>query len=459
MRQTVSAQIQPTAFQMTYLEFLQELSQHPVVYLVLLVVTVWAYLFLLRKRIYSISDPLFFAALYSALAATAVWYMCWRNLIETTYVLQFAATEVAFIFGILVFPCFNGQGSASTSVYRNNKPFFSLLYIVSSGMFVIAQIAVYSIRGIPIFYASRLQYYAEGGGLGIFDRILSVSSFFCWYLIIYRFAYRIKIKFWPRLLDHAVLWALVFSAVLSGSKSTFLTVVFVIFYFRLLHRQDPDCAIEFRDELAKWQKRIIIAACFAFVSVMAFEVHSSSYTLLVIETSQRLSAFGDTFFMAFPTHLVESLSGKHPLLAIFGGVLVMFRLVSPADLPENVGFQLYRGVYGFDAFVGPNPRHNLMGLVYFGIVGSIFYSLTLGLLVGFLRNVVIRWMKPGNTIEPLFAFLAVSCVSVSTDIAIFMKDVSSALMVVPVMYLLAFILDLALAQPVALRPNAATFLP
>ena len=128
---------------------------------------------------------------------------------------------------------------------------------------------------------------------------------------------------------------------------------------------------------------------------------------------------------------------------MFGSLLAMFRLVPPASLPENLGFQLYRAVYGFDAFVGPNPRHNVFGVVYFGTFGAIVYSLMLGMIVGFIRNRLSAFMRPGSAVEPLFVFLAISCVWVSADIGMLMKDIGSLILVAPVLYAMAAIVSAA----------------
>lgn len=128
---------------------------------------------------------------------------------------------------------------------------------------------------------------------------------------------------------------------------------------------------------------------------------------------------------------------------MFGSLLAMFRLVAPASLPEPLGFQIFRAVYGSVDFVGPNPRHNVFGVVYFGIFGAIIYSLVLGVMVGFFRNRIPRFIRRGSAIEPLYVFLAISCVSAPTDIGMLTMDIGSVILVAPFLYSAAAILSLA----------------
>jgi hypothetical protein len=145
--------------------------------------------------------------------------------------------------------------------------------------------------------------------------------------------------------------------------------------------------------------------------------------------------------MAYSTHIIDTLSPKSAFLALFGSLLAMFRLVAPASLPEPLGFQIFRAVYGSVDFVGPNPRHNVFGVVYFGIFGAIIYSLMLGAMVGFVRNRIPRFVRRGSAIEPLYVFLAISCVAAPTDIGMLMMDIGSVILVAPFLYATAAILS------------------
>lgn len=51
-----------------------------------------------------------------------------------------------------------------------------------------------------------------------------------------------------------------------------------------------------------------------------------------------------------------------------------------------MGLAIFDSMYNTDVLSGPNARHNVFGLFYFGAVGGTVYSFILGWLVGFIRN-------------------------------------------------------------------------
>ena len=88
---------------MTYLEYFASVGDAPGTYFLVLIITVACYLFVLRKQFYSIFDPLLYATVLGAFAATCAVFLWWRGLIDTKYFIQFACTECAFFIGLLLF--------------------------------------------------------------------------------------------------------------------------------------------------------------------------------------------------------------------------------------------------------------------------------------------------------------------------------------------------------------------
>jgi hypothetical protein len=304
---------------------------------------------------------------------------------------------------------------------------------------VLTQGITYAILGIPILYASRLEYYAGGGGIGSLDRILNVTWFISCYLLMYCVATKVRI---PRTLHFFVGTALVGSALLGGSKATFVVILFAIFYFRFLRRGDPTHST-FDTFLAKLQKVTLVLTIVASALVICVQAASSD-PLWVIETLYvRFASFGDVYFMAYPKHIVDTLPSNGAFLALFGNLLAPFRIVRYEDMPEVLGYQLHRIIFGFDNFTGPNARHNVFGLVYFGQVGSMFFSLVLGMIVGFIRNSLPAFVRPGSAAEPIYVYLAISCVLAPADFTLVMKAIVSVISVVPILYAIAALVCVA----------------
>lgn len=443
---------------MNYVDFMILLASNPFTYSAALVGMLAIYLLLFRKQIYSYFDPLFFAIVFTAFAATDVVFLWWLDQIDSQYLFQFIGTEATFFIGITLFcPASSRRnilsGAAATAKWRpvilheGERYFLIVLYVLSAVVFVLTQGITYALRGIPILYASRLEYYSEGGGLGILDRVISVTWFFSCYLLMYCVATRVRI---PRALHLFVASALVGSALLSGAKSTFIAILFAIFYFRFLRRGDPMYSA-FDASLARLQKGTLILAVAAAATVICVQAASNNPLVVIQVLYVRFASFGDIYFMAYPKHVVDMIPGKDAFLALFGNLLAPFRIIGYDDMPESLGYQIHRIIFGFDDFTGPNARHNVFGLVYFGRVGSMFFSLALGMIVGFIRYSLSAFVRPGSAVEPLYVFLAISSVWATTDFTLVTKDIVSAITVVPVLYAVAALVCVASTAQAALN--------
>jgi hypothetical protein len=422
-------------------QFMELIADSPFTYTAALIITFAAYLLLYRKQLYSVYDPLCVLMVSTAFAASDVVFLWWRNLIDARYFIQFINTETAFLVGLMLFKPVNRR-----TIIRNagegERRFLVVLYIVSAIVFLLTQAVTYAILGIPILYASRNSYYSAGGGIGVLNHSLNVTWSFSFYLLIYCLASQKKVGGWFRLFNITVGVALVASAILSGSKATFIAVVFLVFYFRFLHRGDQTCSVADKS-LAKLQKIAAISAIGAIFLVIGVQLSSGSPAVWLVSLYWRIADFGDVYFMAYPTHIIDAIPGKSGLLAVFGSLLGPFRIVPYDSLPETLGFVLHRMVYGFDNFSGPNDRHNVFGVVYFGAYGSILYSLILGMIVGFIRNRLPAFLHPGCAVEPLYVYLALSCLQVTGGIELFMNDIGSMIIVMPVLYVIAAVVYLA----------------
>jgi len=435
---------------MNHAEFIGLVTAYPLTYCVSLMAMLAVYIILFRKQVHAFFDPLFFVAVFTAFAASDVVFLWWLNVIDMQYFLQFIATEAAFFLGLALFrPAKdrdpvkiggNGQKHSLVVWHGGERHLLIVLYILSASVFAMTQAITYIALGIPILYESRLKYYSVGGGIGALDRILSVTWFITFYLLLYCFAARVRI---PRVVHAVVGVALVTSALLSGSKSTFTAMLFATFYFRFLRRDSAHGS--FDKALAKWQKVLFVSAIIASILVLSVATVTTGPVALIGSLAIRFASFGDVYFMAYPHHVVEMVPDGHEFLAVFGNILAPFRIVSHENVPEPLGFMLHRIVFGFDDSTGPNARHNVFGLVYFGQVGSVLFSLLLGMLVGAIRNLLPAFVRTGSAVEPLYAFLAISCVWATTDVNLFTKDCVSVILVAPALYAVAAVVCVAAA--------------
>jgi hypothetical protein len=432
---------------MDYSNFDLLFASAPELYAASLSVCALAYFLILRKRIHSFFDPLFFNMVFTICAAAVVPFLYFAQDIRGSYFAQFLVTELLFLFCMVAIPEPRAtlRLSDQALISPSRRRFLQCLYLISAGVFVVSQLSAYAIGGIPLFHDSRLDYYSGGGGFGSLGRAVSMSSFFCWYLLIYRFVYQWRIGLWPKACDFGILLVLLTSAVLSGSRSTFVSVLFLIFYFRLIHKRTPLYPKQQDARLAKGQFITLIVASVGALLVLSATSYASGVGGAIYAFLFRMVMSGDVYFMAYPNDLLKSLNGGNPLLALFGGSLIAFRLIPPDMVPEPLGFQLFHSATGMSGMFGPNPRHNVFGLVYFGCWGSIIYSAFLGALVGVVRNVGFRFVRIGGLSELIYVFAAVSVVSLNTSGDAFIGDMTNLVLIGCPMVAIAYIASHALA--------------
>jgi len=431
---------------MNYTEFAILLASAPAKYAFALVVSITAYFLIVRKRILSVFDPLLFNLIFASFGAAVVLFLFLTGEIQRYFFLQFCATEFLYLICLVAIPRSHKDKKLEDRLLTtpHSRRFLQGLYLSSAAIFSVSQISAYAVGGIPLFSDnSRLQYYTGGSGFGLLYRVISVSSFFCWYLLIYRFVYRWKIRYWPVIGDFFVLFLLVAGAILSGSKSTFITVAFLIFYFRLIHRRTPQYPPTRDRWLSSLQRTVLLTTSLGALLVLVISGQADGLATAAGAFAYRLAVSGDTYFMAYPHNTLSALNPGNPIFAFFSGPLETFRLVAPGSLPEPIGFQLFRAATGMPGLFGPNPRHNVFGLVYFGLWGSMIYSAVLGLSVGLVRNVGLRFIKIGGFSELVFVLCAISVVSVNTDVNAFIGPVTDLLLMSPVLLGLAFGLSYA----------------
>jgi hypothetical protein len=107
-------------------------------------------------------------------------------------------------------------------------------------------------------------------------------------------------------------------------------------------------------------------------------------------------------------------------------------------LPVNLGLQAFWFHYDTDLLSGPNARHNVFGLHYFGPVLSVAFSFVLGWLLGIARNSAYRRL-PATPMGMVTYMLVVSCaIFIEQDVAgQAIEYFFSLLLVLPVLYVLA----------------------
>jgi len=210
---------------MTYEHFAQLFLENFDFNLFIVFLTMTTVLLVYKKNIYSLFDPLLFFLIFSSAGYSVVFILFFSGYIKLFYVVHFLLTQVFLIFGFLLFKPVN------LKKIRNAEHFFYLriskrvkvIYFLSSFFYLIAHLLLYTIKGIPLFMSSRLD--ATTGGFGF---ILSISSTTSVIILTY-LSYKYLLGFKFKIFDYLISFSFIIFSILSGSKSVFISAIFILF--------------------------------------------------------------------------------------------------------------------------------------------------------------------------------------------------------------------------------------
>jgi hypothetical protein len=443
------------------LEYLNVAFADAADYLWLLAVSALVHAWLLKRFTHGLFDPLFFVLLGSMFGWAVVGFMALHGDIAVGYAVSFAIAETSFCLGLAAF---HRRVPATLVRQPSAEPpgFAIAVFTASAVTHVASTLATWAIVGIPLFLASRLGAFAQGGGLGVIERLAdgggSIALFAALYLL-----------FGNRRVRHRavyagfVAWYLV-AVALSGSKSSFLIVGQCVFAVAFLY---TDLA---RRLGAFWGGRagvafIVVAIAFA-LGVLAVQQDDWNPTVALFGLVYRLITYGDIYVFAYPGAAIESLTGRNPLIGLFGGILSTFRLFPPELVYPNLGYQFALMTFPeLDIVVGPNPRHPVFGYHYFGAFAWVF-SFLLGAATALSQRALYARRRT-EFLGALVAFLVYSALnSISVDFEYALTRLASAaialvFVVVPALALHPRAVLLRLGRPLRPQRSAprATFEP
>ncbi|GAA4327284.1 hypothetical protein GCM10023149_30610 [Mucilaginibacter gynuensis] len=411
-------------------------------YLGILAVSLFLYFILFKKNYISFLDPLIFNLIYSVFGFSVVVFLYATQSIELKYFISYLLTQAAFFIGLFFFkPLTRNSIVSGTNVktyFEYESMLIKLLFMLTSVTYIFVQLLSYKLVGIPLFLESRLGAYADSGGLGILGRVLDVLRPATAFLLVYLLLEVKKgagFKFY--LFVYTVFLLLSFA--LSGSKSLFMSLGFVLFIYLILNAQKLK---RYFFNLRKYE-RYIIAGGLSFAFIVIFAQLKSSDTGEGNSLNiflYRLVASGDTYYFSYPNNNIETINGSKYFLALFGDIFSTLRIVPRDYQPEVLGVQLFHIYTDADLIAGPNARHNVFGYIYYGMYGSIIFSFLIGFSLGFLRNKLFFSLKKNVIGQLLFMFLYINLCFIETDPPVAMTGIENVLLIFPVFLILAFML-------------------
>jgi hypothetical protein len=208
-----------------------------------------------------------------------------------------------------------------------------------------------------------------------------------------------------------------FFFLLSGSKSTFFSVLQLFFLFVLYnHDKCINCLKIYKGKIKKF---LVLALAAAMVVI--FIQQGGNFLDTVTYFLVRLVAFGDVYIYAYPNNVIEILPQVNGFAFFFSDLFRTIRIIPETRINKEMGLQLARIILrNKNVTGGPNPRMNIVGYVNFGLYGNFLFCFFCGILLAICRN---QFLKN----EKISPFLEIFAIVIYTNVAIIETDPSSVI--------------------------------
>jgi oligosaccharide repeat unit polymerase len=429
---------------MNNFEFYAVVLTHPDLFIFLLIGSIIFHVIIFKRIIYSIIDPFLLPVIANIFCFVVVYLLYFTNNTSFYTFLSYNLTQVAFFLGLFSFKKIKNESNKENDFIDNNVKrnhatiafyFFSIIYLGSTAI-------IYITKGIPLFMQSRLETFAGGGGAGILGRITDVSSIFC----LYTFFSIIKIdKFRFGEIPKYIILSLIFCTYfLSGGKANFLTVIFTFFCYQLFLRVKNGNYHHYTNFLKKNALKIF---CFTSIFVLGIiyvqlgnqDSPEEEQLNPIFSLALRFLHSGDIFWYAYPNNIYRVVDGSHGFTALFNDTLGLLRIYNWQDLPTVIGFIFKNIHHPSDIPQGPNARHNIFGLIYYGFWGSMLFSYLLGIIISFIRFKLPLFLKNTTLNGFIFTYLFIKISALDTDPMLTITYLDNLIFIFPFLYVLYLI--------------------
>jgi hypothetical protein len=287
------------------------------------------------------------------------------------------------------------QKNVSETTYAGHLYVFVFLSLL---ILIINNLILISITGnLPLFSADVdiAKVAARGPGLGIIYRInnalLPTSLAIIFSKLFNPFS---QLKKNHYIIIYGALIILLFFLVSGGDKGGILTVINILSFLFIAN-------VHAGNNQARIIPKLIIAffglgiglMIMIFIQAAASGNYTSTFDGLFI----RFVAAGESFYYFYKFNLIQKISST-PLDYLFDSLNPFLALLKLSEYKEALGSRLITEAIGLDVGkFGTNPQYQIEGAIYFGVIGSFFYSFSIGYSMIFVRNFLLeRAIKSPN---------------------------------------------------------------
>ena len=409
---------------MSYYEFGLLLYDDIDKYLYILVGTLLVYYFFFRKIVYSLLDPFFMRLFFSAAGFSAVCFLYFSENISSFYFGQYLMTQILFYVGFFLFASKTSchllpvSPNCKEASFKLDNRYYSFFIIISC-LYIISQLYVYYVVGIPIFLEYRLAAVGVGGGFGIINRLLSIFS-----LVVFYFAFVFAYTTYKKNAWIVISFIVIFT-ILSGAKSAII-VIFMQLYLVYVINQDV-----LGDKLYKYNSKVFLIFLVGIIgAISVLFISSDSIGQALEKLFFRIASSGDTYYMAYYNDNIEQLTTTDWWIVLTGDLFRTLRIIPEERALTGLGFELSNLANGTtDVLGGPNPRINVFSYVHFGLIGSGIYSLSFGMLFGYLRKKFYMNEHTSQYRRLILFMLYNAAVKIETDPPAFIASINDMLLI------------------------------
>jgi len=355
---------------MTGFEFFEILLSNLRLFAICILFSLALFYFVMKKTTSSWFNPLRFNLLTFTLGFGVILFLYFTdNMSFKTFNYTILSISIFWLTFMLIF---KNKQRLVTLKFKGESQFVRYLFYLSYLIYISLTLLSYKLLGIPVFNEdSRIATYT-GSGLGFIARILPVLQVYCLIYIMSLLnasknrgsTLRILIYFVP----------VIIFGVLSGSRSSFLVIIFIFWGYKTF----------FKKEEPKLINHKIFLIPFFLVSIYVFSLSTGgNLNLAFLAFLERIVASGDLYWEALPNEVWKDVVIRNPFEFVFMGFLGPLRILDANYAEIPIGFQLTNIIYPAieGKSTGPVALFPVFGLVCFGYYGGLVFSFLQALLV------------------------------------------------------------------------------
>lgn len=354
---------------MDNVEFLLLLNQNFDIFICILCFNA-SLIYLLRKRMHGILDPLFFQVVTAVCANTVPMFLYIEGYVTGEKILFILFAEFFFWMGFYFRSRKNVECFFTSIVYTSNYVLERKVFWVFFYFLVLSNVYIFFSSGIPLLMDSRFEIFQGNKFVVLLNRLSIIPELYC-YVYIYN---QIRKKRYSSLM---YLFILLFIKVLYGGKGFILNCVYAYFFYSLYYlKQSPKLK-------PKYLLMIVLSPIIVIITYYGIGNYQEAFMFLLY----RFIASGDGYWQGFSYDLIDGIDGPtYAIERVFSFILGPLNIIhSEAKIPLGTLILSQLNPAVIDTIEGANARPPIFAWYCFKWAG-VFFTFICGYMMAFFAN-------------------------------------------------------------------------